>query len=195
MKRAISGLTLLEMMVVLIIASMALTLGFQSLGHWRRANAAIANLGSDTRHAMLVESWLRSSLRNLIATSPANFSGDETQLQGVTTAPVVASQGGATVIHWQVDALNPGAPALILKEGGTVLRLPLADVRAAQFSYFDTDGSAHRKWPPELGVGDQLPSAVALTFRDADNTVSRIWIAEIIGPRNPIDLPYEPDRD
>ena len=35
------GLTLLEMMVVLLIAGMAVALGFQSLGQWRRANAAI----------------------------------------------------------------------------------------------------------------------------------------------------------
>ena len=67
MNKPMSGLTLLEMMVVLMIASMALALGFQSLGQWRRASTAIATLGSATRHSTLTESWLRESLRGLVA--------------------------------------------------------------------------------------------------------------------------------
>ena len=37
MRRHARGLTLLEMLVVLMIAGMALAIGFQSLGQWRRA--------------------------------------------------------------------------------------------------------------------------------------------------------------
>ena len=42
MRRRARGMTLLEMLVVLGIAAMALTLGFQSLGQWRRADIAIS---------------------------------------------------------------------------------------------------------------------------------------------------------
>ena len=195
MNKPMSGLTLLEMMVVLMIASMALALGFQSLGQWRRASTAIATLGSATRHSTLTESWLRESLRGLVATAPASFSGDETQLQGVTLAPVLASQGGATVIRWRLDTSRPDTPTLVLEEGDATMRLPLSDTRAVRFTYLDKDGRAHREWPPALGVGDQLPSAIALIRTGLDNAASRIWVAEISGPRNPTDLPYEPDRD
>ncbi|TWI14274.1 general secretion pathway protein J [Lysobacter ruishenii] len=190
-----SGLTLLEMMVVLMIASMALALGFQSLSQWQRANAAIATLGSDARHSALTESWLRASLHGLVATVPVSFSGDATQLHGVTLAPVLASQGGATAVRWKLDTSPRAGPALVLEEDGTTMRLPLSDTRAAHFTYLDKDGRDHREWPPALGVGDQLPAAVALVRVGAEGAASRIWVTEIFGPRNPTDLPYEPDRD
>ena len=50
------GLTLLEMMVVLLIAGMAITLAFQSLGQWRRANAAISSISGATQQTTLTES-------------------------------------------------------------------------------------------------------------------------------------------
>ena len=60
------GLTLLEMMVVLLIAGMAVALGFQSLGQWRRANAAISSVSGAIQQTTLTESWLTDSLRGLI---------------------------------------------------------------------------------------------------------------------------------
>ena len=53
MHRGQNGLTLLEMLVVLLIASMAISLGYQSLGQWQRANAAISNISGATQQATL----------------------------------------------------------------------------------------------------------------------------------------------
>ncbi|AUZ54182.1 hypothetical protein B1L07_02480 [Stenotrophomonas acidaminiphila] len=69
------GLTLLEMMVVLLITGMAIALGFQSLGQWRRANAAIAGISGATQQATLTESWVESSLRSLYPVKEEAFEG------------------------------------------------------------------------------------------------------------------------
>ena len=89
-RRYASGLTLLEMMVVLMIAGMALALGYQSLAQWRRAETSIAGLGGDLRQQRLAQQWFESSLRGLLPVESAAFVGDAARLSGVTTRPVLA---------------------------------------------------------------------------------------------------------
>src|SRR5690606_2078355 len=101
MARRAAGLTLLEMLVVLIIAGMALAIGFQSLGQWRRADAAINGLNAQTRQATLARSWLESSVRALVPVEDEEFSGDATGFAGVTLQPLLDSQGGATPVTWK----------------------------------------------------------------------------------------------
>ena len=65
-RHAMQGLTLLEMMVALLIASMALALGYQSLAQWRLAEAAISGHNGTLRQERLAQQWLESSLRGLV---------------------------------------------------------------------------------------------------------------------------------
>ncbi|QNU15376.1 prepilin-type N-terminal cleavage/methylation domain-containing protein [Thermomonas sp. XSG] len=188
------GLTLLEMMVVLLIAGMAVALGFQSLGQWRRANAAISSISGTIQQTTLTESWLADSLRGLIPVPEQTFEGSEDKLLGVTTLPVQSHQGGATDIEWSIRS-EAGLPHLLLKEGtDRRLDLPLSGVSRARFAYMDKEGKLHAQWPPKLGLHDHLP-AVVLLSQEMDDGSRRVWAATISGSRNPYTNPFEDDYE
>lgn len=188
------GLTLLEMMVVLLIAGMAVALGFQSLGQWRRANAAISSISGAIQQTTLTESWLTDSLRGLIPVPEAAFDGDADKLQGVTTLPVQSHQGGATDIEWSLRS-EAGLQHLLLKEGSErSLDLPLPGVRGARFAYMDDEGKLHAQWPPKLGLHAHLP-AIVLLNQEMEDGSRRVWAAAVSGARNPYINPFEDDYE
>ena len=191
-----SGLTLLEMIVVMMIAGMALALGFQSLGQWRRAEVAIAGVGSSIRQDALLESWFASSIQALTPIEEAAFKGSRTAVSGITLAPVLATQGGSTPISWSIES-SGGAMQLMLSEHGIETPLPLPRSQSAHFIYLDSEGKAHEQWPPSLGIADALPASIALVMSESDAESSRVWMASVTGIRNPPEiLPmYEPDSD
>lgn len=187
------GLTLLEMMVVLLIASMAITLGFQSLGQWRRANAAISSISGATQQATLTESWLQSSLRSLIPLEQSPFKGEPDRLQGVAVQPVQSHQGGATDVEWSISQ-ERGGQQLLLKEDARQIALPLPGVTRATFEYVDKDGRIHAQWPPKLGLHDHLPALIVLRQEMDDGSV-RLWTSAIAGSHNPRYNPFEAESD
>lgn len=188
------GLTLLEMMVVLLIASMAITLGFQSLGQWRRANAVISSISGATQQSMLTESWLENSLRSLIPLEDAPFEGTAEQLQGIAVQPVQSHQGGATSVKWSVSQDTEGGRQLLLDEDGRQLSLPLPGIQRASFEYVDKEGRSYSQWPPKLGLHDHLPMSIVLKQEMDDGSV-RLWTSTIAGTRNPLFNPFEVDFD
>lgn len=193
MRRWQHGLTLLEMMVVLLIAGMAITLGFQSLGQWQRANAAISSISGATQQTALTESWFESSLRSLIPLKEVEFAGKSDHLTGIAVQPVQSHQGGATEVEWSIRR-EDGEQHLILIEGGKRLDLPLPGVVESSFGYLDKDGRLHDQWPPKLGLHDQLPAVIVLTQKMDDGN-QRLWAANITGARNPRFNPFEAESD
>lgn len=187
------GLTLLEMMVVLLIASMAITLGFQSLSLWQRANAAISNVSGNNQQMTLTESWLKSSLGSLIPLKELPFEGDATRLKGVTVQAVQSHQGGATDIQWNIDE-KTAVKQLQLDEDGAVIQLPLPGAISVSFSYLDKTGKSHSQWPPKLGLHDQLPAAIMLRQEMDDGSI-RLWATAIVGLHNPRFNPFELELD
>lgn len=193
-RRLASGLTLLEMMVVLMIAGMALALGYQSLAQWRRAEASISGMGSALRADRLSRLWFESSVNGLVPVDKAPFSGQPGSLSGYTTRPVVAGQGGLTAFNWEIDT---EARTLVLDEDGRQLQLPLPAAATSRFVYFDREGKEYDQWPPKLGLATHLPAAVALVQPpDAADERPRYWMAAVSGKLDPIEiLMYEPETD
>ena len=187
------GLTLLEMMVVLMIASMAVALGFQSLGQWQRANTAIAGAGGDIQQAMLTEAWLKSSINSLIPIEGDTFQGSPVAFEGVTLQPVFAHQGGATPIRWSLTTA-PRGPTLTLLEHGKSFSLPLPSATSAKFQYLDRDGKTHDRWPPKTAAQDYLPHAVTLLQAGADRPTT-VWVMSVAGSKNLVVTPFEAGFD
>ncbi len=193
MPRQQDGLTLLEMLVVLLIAGMAIALGFQSLGQWRRANASISNISGATQQTTLTEAWLESSLRSLIPLKEVEFQGTGDRLSGISVQPVQSHQGGATEVEWSIH--REGADQLLtVTESGRKLDLPLPGATGASFGYMDKEGRLHEQWPPKLGLHDQLPVMIVLK-QEMDDGGQRLWAATIAGDHNPRFNPFEADLD
>ncbi|QDW66348.1 PulJ/GspJ family protein [Luteimonas granuli] len=187
------GFTLLEMIVVLMIAAMALTLGFQSLGQWQRAQTGIAAIGEAARETVLTQDWLRDSLRGLTPLEDPVFTGDADGVAGITLAPVLSGQGGLTPIRWRLED-EAGVAWLLLTEHDDTLRLPLPGGGPAHFGFIDREGEVHAEWPPRLGLHDQLPAAIMLTI-EADGQPAHVWIAAVAGDRNSYYRAFEREPD
>lgn len=190
MTRLARGFTVVEMMVVLIIISMALTLGFQSLGQWQIAEATLDRMSAATRARALVSLWWSDSVRGLTPVDESPFRGDARSLDGLTLAPVFGQSGAMTPIRWSIVDDPEAGLALQLDENGQTRVFPLDEAEDARFRYLSADGEASDAWPSEgLGLeGTNLPAYVELLTRRADGGEDA-WIAHVVGP---LEQPYKP---
>ena len=187
------GFTVLEMLVVLIIISMALMLGFQSLGQWQIAEAALDRMGATTRAQALVADWWTASIRGLTPVEQQPFKGAANRLDGFTLSPVFAQSGAMTPIRWTIVDTAESGLVLQLEENGARRVLPLTGWQQARFRYVSEEGKASDAWPSEgLGLeGTDLPAYVELVVRDESGREDA-WLAHVIGPLEPY---YKPFRD
>lgn len=204
----LSGFSLLEMLVVLLIAGMALTLTAQAVGQYQRAHASAAANERAGRQYRLSESWFRASVRGLVAiaesplppatrvasseATPPQFAGDPQGFSGTTLLPVLAGQGIPTLQQWEVRTGQAGTDVLHLSEEGEELQLSLPGRGGLRLHYLDAEGGMHDQWPPAQGTWPQLPGAVVLEVEgDEDGAPAMTIVAAIAGPADPLELPYE----
>ena len=211
------GFTLLEMLVVLLIAGMALALTTQALGQYQRAQTrAIANERAGREHR-LSEAWFRDSVRSLYPAAAKGaqvarattqlgmngaapvFEGTAQGFTGVTLAPVLAGQGVPVLQAWRSVRDRNGVTRLELEEEGKTLQLSLPRARELRLHYLDPEGKLHAQWPPRLGLWKQLPEAVLLELLpETDGSGGALIASAVLGPRDPLDpmqTAYEPTND
>jgi len=211
------GFTLLEMLVVLLIAGMALALTTQALGQYQRAQTrAIANERAG-REYRLSEAWFRDSVRGLYPAAPRDaqaarsttrlgmgagapvFTGTSEGFTGVTLAPVLAGQGVPVLQVWRSVRDRNGVTRLELEEEGKTLQLSLPRAADMRLHYVDPEGKLHAQWPPKLGLWKQLPEAVLLELLpEVDGPAGSLIASAVMGPRDPLDpqeTAYEPSNE
>lgn len=207
-----AGFTLLEMLVVLMIAGMALALTSQAMGQFQRAHARASASEHAGREYRLSEAWFRDAVRALTAApstglpaagalgaassddAPAVFEGRDDGFSGLTLAPVLAGQGIPVLQVWRVIAGPAGTEVLELQEEGRRVLLSLPGSGRLHLHYLDDEGKLHVQWPPALGQWPQLPAAVVLELAPgADGIGAATIVAAVMGPREPLVLPYEPE--
>lgn len=201
------GFTLLEMLVVLLIAGMALALTSQALTQYKRAHERVSSSTQGGREYRLAERWFRDSVSGLFAAGdpgkplarPASnvaskpedalvFRGDEQGFSGLTLLPVLTGQGAPMLQSWSVTPTRSGNDTLTLDEDGRQLALPFPDAGHLTLHYMDAKGEFHAQWPPAQGQWPQLPAAIALGLGSGP-----VIVAAITGPQNPQTIPYEPE--
>ena len=201
-ERSARGFTLLEMLVVLLIAGMALALTSQALGQYRRANDRVAESTQAGREYRMAERWFRDSVMGLHAVddstqvvtltreglSPLAFRGDERGFSGFTLLPVLSGQGVPTRQSWTIEPNRYGQDTLALEEDGKRLTIPFPDTGLIQLSYLDAKGDTHSQWPPAEGEFPHLPAAVALT-----SSSGAVIVGAVTGPQDPVIMRYEPE--
>lgn len=190
-----SGLSLVEMLVVMMVAGFALMLATQSLGQWQRAQQRIGYTTQLGREQRLIESWWLASARGQQAVAETPFEGDARGFRGVSLQPVLLPAGTPAATAWRLDEQPRQPLALVLEEGGRHLALTVAEAEDARFTYLDHEGETHPQWPPALGLHPMLPAAIGLDYLDARTGSRRLWLASIAGPAKPTPTPFEPESD
>lgn len=190
------GFTVLEMMVVLVIISLALSLGFQSLGQWQIAESTLNHVSTTTRARALTSQWWVSSIRGLTPLTQHPFQGDRQRLSGYTLTPIFATQGALTKVQWEIAEAPELGLSLQLSENEKTHVFPLPDAKEAQFIYRNEDGELSKDWPSSgLGLESKnLPAYVELQIRgQSDETYT--WVAYVIGPLEPWYRPLKWEDD
>ena len=198
-----AGFTLVEMLVALLIAGMALALTTQALGQYQRAHTRAIASERIGREYRLSESWFRESVRGLLPAAPdtagrgravtgvgmaetaAPFQGDGTGFAGITLSPVLAGQGVPVLQQWQVKT-DGARTRLQVTESGQVLQMILPQASAMRLHYVDRAGDLHDTWPPELGQWPQLPAAVVFELQPAATGPGLLVAAAVLGPADPL---------
>ncbi|WP_447585085.1 PulJ/GspJ family protein [Pseudoxanthomonas mexicana] len=206
-ERRAGGFTLLEMLVVLLIAGMALALTSQALSQYARAHERVSASTQGGREYRLAERWFRDSVSGLYAVGqpgipgasaiprPAAsqedepvFRGEARGFSGLTLLPVLAGQGVPTLQSWSIAPSRSGNDALALEEDGKQLTLPFPDAGQLRLHYLDAKGDLHALWPPAQGQWPQLPAAIALELGSGT-----LIVAAVTGAQDPLVIPYEPE--
>ena len=208
-ERHARGFTLLEMLVVLLIAGMALALTSQALSQYKRAYERVSASTQGGREYRLAERWFRESISGLYpvgkpgetgttpmpntVASPEDalaFRGDAHGFSGLTLLPVLAGQGIPTFQKWTIAPNRFGNGVLMLDEEGKALTLPFPDSGQLVLGYLDANGNPHTQWPPaQQGPWPQLPAAITLALGSSNAVI----VAPVTGPQQPRVIPYEPE--
>ena len=199
---ALRGFTLMEMLVVLVITSLAAGLLMQAstqvLGLQARLNAQLDGL----RGPALGADWLRQVVQGLqpdYDDGANRFRGSARGFAGLTTNALSGSYGGLepfAVVLEHDEASNttalryaPGArPGVVaermsdaLPDGAAAPVLMRWPGTAPRLRYWDERGEPHDEWPPaQQGRGRSLPSRITLEGGQED--VPWAVVATHMGP-------------
>jgi len=167
-----SGFTLMEILVVLVISSATSVVLFQALDRVNRLRGGVdGGLPAMQQNSMAAE-WYRLTVRGLISSGSEGgrkFRGDAHEWEGMTINPLGEGAGIATPIRWKL---------LFEPADGLIHLIYLQDNRPASiltwqgckpaFVYFDPAGGRHDAWPPPLGQHAPLPQIVFLATAGCD---------------------------
>ena len=160
-----SGLTLLELLVVLVLASLLGVLVVQGTGFFLGRYETASRIGRSSSRAVLQQRWFVSTVRGMVPSlrDDRRFEGEGGAFEGLTLRPLAAQSGRPTRVRWFIDTgSSEGSSVAYAEEGGvewTVLTLPESDV---SFQYADSAGGWHDRWTTDPRSERGIPSAVRL---------------------------------
>jgi prepilin-type N-terminal cleavage/methylation domain-containing protein len=155
------GLTLIEMLVVIVITGLVASLVVQGIGQglglFRRVSA---DQGLIYRELVSLE-WLRQTVATAVPNRAEadEFIGTPEQLQMLTFRPLLGPEGVQTPIEWAID----GEGGLLYREGEQTIAVDIgAPVVGMEFQ--DAQLAWHSRWP--LDESRDLPERVRFTLAD-----------------------------
>ena len=169
-----AGLTLLELLVVLVLTSLLGTLVIQGTGFFLGRYETAARVGKTAASAMLQRHWFASTVEGMVASLRATrrFEGRETEFEGTTLRSLAGQPGQPTRVRWSIDPNAAGASLVVYAEEGrspwTVLTVRKPGL---SFEYADAAGRWHERWPLDVGSKQSLPRMVRLVSQTGDE----IW--------------------
>ncbi len=172
-----AGLSLLEMLVVLVLASLLATLLVQGLGFFLSSSETARRHASRAAEAHQQQHWFASSVRSMVPyLDPQRaFAGDAASFAGITLEPLGTEPGLPRAARWSIE---PDGESLRYAESDgseadavawTVLRAP---GQALRFEYADRAGAWHPSWPQAAAPREWIPGQVRLVGEDGRTLLS-----------------------
>ena len=177
------GLTLLEMLVVLVLTALVGTLVAQGLGFFLGKYDAVRRHQFQANQAGLQQRWFVSSVQSMVPLiqSERGFFGESSGFEGTSMQPLGSEPGLPRRIGWQI----------VLEESNTHLYYLEKDVDTTKeainwrvrseplaswsFEYADANGQWHDRWPVVDSRIARIPRMVRLV-NDAGQT---LWLVRL----------------
>jgi general secretion pathway protein J len=187
------GFTLIEVLVVLVIASMVTTILFSALSQMFRIQTRLAAHTQRTTDSALREGWFRLVMEGLypdVRLGPDAFKADGRSLNGLTLFPLNAPAGAPAPFSMQIDYQQADDKTILhYKSGEQDMTLVSWAGRGGRFWFEDAQGVRYEQWPPPSGMWPELPSVVLLQVQDDQQP--RLIPAVPMGPANPPPRPAD----
>ena len=177
MNRTAKGLTLLELLVVIVLVSLLSTLVIQGVGFYLGKYQIVRRVQHEASLELLHQRWFASSVRGMVPHRMERFRfvGDALSFAGYTIQPLAAEPGMPAKVRWSITPDGRLQTVTYAEEGQVewkVLELEGVDL---SFQYADTDARWHDSWPVS-GVGRRrIPHMVRLRSV-ADQT---LWLVHL----------------
>lgn len=162
-----SGLTLLEMLVVLVLISLISVLLLQSLSFILQLRSRLLDHLSDLQRGAIQEAWFRSTTAGIVTDYHDGqniFQGQEREFSGLTLAPLEANYGALLPFAWQLHFDGETTTLRYRKSDGESWDVASWKGDLGTFRYLDTQGKWHSQWPPQFftQTPPQIPRAILL---------------------------------
>jgi len=165
MKSFTRGLTLLEMLVVLVLTAILAGLLVQGLGFFLGKYDAVRRLQSRSLEFSVQQRWFVDSVQNIVplAAQDRRFEGSSAQFRGTTLAPLAAEPGTPSQFSWTISQTENAAPEVHYSEGTEIEWLiSVSRAQALSFEYADLAGTWHDRWPVSGSRPGQIPAMIRM---------------------------------
>jgi general secretion pathway protein J len=177
MLRTAKGLTLLEMLVVLVVAALLGTLLVQGFGFFLGKYDAVRRMQSRAFEASVQQLWFVSTVQSMVPllAPDQRFVGDPTGFEGTTLQPLAAQSGVPRRIGWKIRN-DQGVVEVHYVEADQIdWRVMQFPAPSLSFQYADAAGTWFDAWPVSGTSTTRIPGMVRL-IKDTGETV---WAARL----------------
>ena len=124
--RSASGLTLLEMLVVFVLASLVGTLLIQGAGFFLGQYDTVKRIGREASSEALQQRWFAATVHGMVPylAPDRTFVGESNFFQGITVQPLRATPGIPAAARWSILAGEAGATVVYAEQPPRCQPLP-----------------------------------------------------------------------
>ena len=176
------GLTLIEMLVVLVLVSLLGTLLVQGTGFFLGKYATVKRVHRDASLATLRQHWFISTVQAMVPSrvEARRFAGDASSFEGVTLQALAAESGLPVRTRWSIEPDGASRAVVYTQEGGaswTVLSPKQAQGEGLEFQYADSAGAWHVRWPVAIDAANQPRERIPRMIRLVTTAGRTVWLA------------------
>ena len=175
------GLTLIEMLVVLVLVSLLGTLLIQGTGFFLGKIATIKRIHREAAHAALGQHWFISSVQAMVPSrlEARAFVGDASSFEGVTLQGLASEPGQPVRARWSIDVDGESGIVVYDQERGDPWTVLVSDDDGLAFQYADSTGHWHDRWPASGNARSPHRERIPRMVRLRSPSGRSVWLARL----------------